>query len=335
MRSLYTLFAVGVLVALHELGHLLAARLLRIDVEQVTLGMGPPLLSWRWGRTRWALGPIPLGATVRLVGSNPHQAGPPAPRGYLSQPTWRRALVLLAGPLTNYFLALGLLVFLYTQGTHVPVNLTIGSVEPGSAAARAGLRPGDGVTALNGTPLLSWSDLVEQVAQRPGSSLHLTIVRLEGPTTVWVEPRPDSVGLGRLGIGQQYTFRRQDWGPAMLQALTHTRVLALDGLALTARLLRGEGHASDSVPAELLRRTDGGLDGWVRMGVGLSLALTAFYLLPFPALDGGKLVLIGLERLRGGRKLSPWAETMLQVVFFSLLGVALLYITLLRRLHGR
>jgi regulator of sigma E protease len=327
MRSLATLFALGVLVALHELGHLLAAKLLGIDVEQVHLGMGPPLFSWKWGRTRWAVGPLPLGASVRLSGANPHQGGPPPPRGFLSQPPWRRALVLAAGPLANYLVALGLLVSLYSFGTHVPVGLTIGSVEPGSAAARAGLRPGDVVTALNGTPLGSWSELIERIAERPAVPVQLIIARPEGPLAVWIEPRADAQGLGRLGIGQQYAFRSQAVGPAVLQAFTHTRALAVDGLGLTARLVRGEEAAPAAVPTELLRRTDRGLDGWVRMGVGLSTGLALFYLLPFPALDGGKLLLTGLERLRR-RKLPAWVETLLQLLFFLLLGGALLFLAL-------
>lgn len=326
-RSLGTLMAIGVLVAFHELGHFLAAKLLGIDVEQVVLGMGPPLFSWRWGRTRWAVGPIPLGASVRLSGSNPHEAGPPSPRGYRSKRGWQRALVLGAGPLANYVFALLLLVALYTFGTHVPVQLTIGSVEPGSAAARAGLRPGDMVTSLDEQPLTGWSDLVERVAAHPATAIQLAVSRPEGVVAIWVTPRPDAQGVGRLGIGQQYAFRRQSLGPALLQALTHTRVLALEGLSLTARLVRGEGQVNTAVPAELLRRTDRGLDGWVRMGVGLSLALAAFYLLPFPALDGGKLALIVVERVRK-RKLPGWVETLLQIFFFLLLGASVVFLAL-------
>jgi regulator of sigma E protease len=327
MRSLATLFALGVLVALHELGHLVAARLLGIDVEQVLLGMGPPLFSWRWGRTRWAVGPVPLGASVRLSGANPHQGGPPPPRGFLSQPPWRRALVLAAGPIANYLVALALLVGLYSFGTHVPVNLTVGSVEPGSAAARAGLRPGDLVTAFNGAPLGSWSELIDEVAKRPGVPVQLIIARPEGPLAIWIEPRADAQGLGRLGVGQQYAFRSQGVGSALLQAFTHTRALAAEGLSLTARLVRGEEAAPSAVPTELLRRSDRGVDGWVRMGVGLSTALALFYLLPFPALDGGKLLLTALERIRG-RKLAPWVETLLQLLFFLLLGGAVLLLVL-------
>ncbi|MFN0062776.1 MAG: M50 family metallopeptidase [Myxococcaceae bacterium] len=317
MRSLVALLALGLLVALHEWGHFLAARALRIGVDRFKVGMGPSLISLRRKGTEYVLGLVPWGASVLVAGRNPHA---PFRRAddLLTQPIRRRIAFLAAGSVANYLVALIAATALYACGTHVAVPLTVGTVLPGSAAARAGVRPGDQVDSLQGKPVSTWSELVAQVAANPGVRLELVVRRPSGKATLDIEPRADPQGQGRIGIGQQYAFRKASWSEAMAQAVTHTRALAGEGLSLTARLIRGDPTPGSGGPAELLRQSDRGIDGWVRMGIGLSLALALFYLLPFPSLDGGRMLFLAIEAWRK-KPLNPRLETLLQTLGFVLM----------------
>ena len=163
MYALLALLALGLLLAVHELGHLVAARLLGMRVPRFTFGFGPPLLSFRLAGTEFVVASVPFGASVNIHGTNPHAPGlePEDATSYATRSPWKRMAVVLAGPLANYALALGVLFALYTSGTHVVVPLTVGTVQPGSAAARAQLLPGDRIVSADGQALRSWSEFVE------------------------------------------------------------------------------------------------------------------------------------------------------------------------------
>ncbi|WP_316566991.1 site-2 protease family protein [Myxococcus sp. MxC21-1] len=168
MHYALVLLALGGLLTLHELGHLIAARLLGVRVPRFVFGFGPPLVSFRLWGTQYVVAAVPLGATAHLQGMNPHRADADEAAGFAARGPLLRILIILAGPLANYALALGVLFALYTSGTHVVVPLTVGTVQPGSEA-RAQLLPGDRIVHVAGQPLRSWSEFVEKVGAAPVS----------------------------------------------------------------------------------------------------------------------------------------------------------------------
>ncbi|HYH98417.1 site-2 protease family protein, partial [Hyalangium sp.] len=177
MYALLALLALGLLLAVHELGHLLAARLLGVRVPRFSLGFGPPLLSFRLLGTEYVIAAIPIGAAATLHGMNPHTPGldPADPQSYSAQRPWKRVLITLAGSLANYLFALGVLFTLYTSGTHVVVPLTVGTVTPGSEAARAQLLPGDRIRSVDGHAVKGWSEFVELIGRSPGQERTLVV----------------------------------------------------------------------------------------------------------------------------------------------------------------
>jgi regulator of sigma E protease len=230
------------------------------------------------------------------------EASPEDATAFPRQPPWRRALVLAGGSLINYVLALLILIALYVSGTHVPVPMTIGTVEPGSEAARAQLRPGDVVTAVNGEPVESWSGLVGRIRDNPGRSLTVSFQRGEARIDASVRPTTDASGSGRLGIGQQYVHRRLSVGAAIGQSLLHTGRLIADGFGMLWRFLVQRPDVDPASPVQLARQASGAASGGfaalLRVLVGLSVALAVFYLLPIPALDGGRLLFVAIEAAR-------------------------------------
>jgi regulator of sigma E protease len=326
MVYLLGLLALGLLVALHELGHLVVAKLLGMRVQRFGLGFGPPVVSFRWGSTEYVLGMVPLGGFVRIA-----ELGPLPAEAVLPSP-WKRLAVVLAGPLANVLFALVLLFVLYTQGTHVAVPLTVGTVAPGSEAARAQVLPGDRIIRVDGEPLESWSDLVGRVVRSPGRELKLSLEREGVEREVVVRPRADESGEGRIGVSQQYAFRQLRPGEALVQSLAHTGRVLSEDLGLVERLLRGQPALVLASPEGLSRQTSGaaseGSGTFLRLLIWISLGLALLYLLPLPALDGGRLFFLAVE-LATRRRISPRVETLLHAVGFLVLVAVLLAIVAL------
>lgn len=337
MRALLALFALGVLIFAHELGHLVFGWMLGIRASHVAFGMGPPLWTSRRKGLRFSLGAIPLGGFVELEGENPHRSGlDREPAGYTAQRPWKRLLVLFGGPFTNALVALVALFALYLTGTHLPVPLTVGTVVPGSEAAYAQLRPGDRIRAVNDVPVGSWTALAERLGQSVDTPMRLNLERAEGPATgpitVTVTPRPDAPGgPGRIGISQQYVYRVLRPGAAFKQALKHLQWLAGEELSLTAKLIRGARGTGLAAAGQMVRQASSaatsGLDALLRVLSSLSVALALFYLLPLPALDGGRMLLVAGEMIFR-RKLSPRAQTLVQTLGLVILLGLLLWIAL-------
>ncbi|NPC80605.1 PDZ domain-containing protein, partial [Pyxidicoccus fallax] len=324
MHYALVLLALGGLLALHELGHLVAARLCGVRVPRFVFGFGPPLVSFRLWGTQYVLAAVPLGATAHVQGMNPHRADAAEDGGFQVLGPLRRMVIILAGPLANYLLALGLLFSLYTSGTHVVVPLTVGTVQPGSEAARAQLLPGDRIVTVAGQPLKNWSEFVEQVARSPGRPLELGVERQGTQRTVQVRPRPDERGEGRIGVSQQYVYRAHGAGEALGHAFAHTGSVAAEGLSTLVRLVRGPEHTGAVGPGALMRQessdaASSGMDSLMRALVTASVALALLMMLPVPGLDGGRVALLMVEAA-SGRRLPPRVETVAQAVGF--LGIA-------------
>lgn len=328
MHYALVLLALGALLALHEWGHLVAARLLGVKVPRFVFGFGPPLLSFRLWGTQYVLAAVPLGATAHIQGMNPHRADAEEPASFRAVGPLRRVLIVLAGPLANLALALGILFTLYTSGTHVVVPLTVGTVQPGSEAARAQLLPGDRIVSVAGQPLKSWSEFVEKVAESPGRPLELGVDRHGEQRTVQVRPRPDERGAGRIGVSQQYVYRAHGASEALGHSFAHIGNVATEGLSTLARLVTGPKNQADATgPGALMRQessdaASSGADKMLRALVAASVALALLTMLPVPGLDGGRVLLLLLEAA-SGRKLPARVETVAQTVGFLAIAVAI------------
>lgn len=155
------LIALGVLIAFHEYGHYLAARLCGVKVLRYCLGFGRPILSRRWGRdgTEWAIAAFPLGGYVKLLGHDPED--PVAPeevhRSFNAQPVWKRIVIIAAGPIANFVLAIGVYWGLNMHGVDEP-RAQVAAPLNATPAARAGLARGDLVVKFDGEPVASWND---------------------------------------------------------------------------------------------------------------------------------------------------------------------------------
>ena len=316
MRALLALLALGGLVTVHELAHLAAARVFGTRAVVFSFGIGPPLFGFRALGQRWAIGALPFGGWLRLEGENPHESQKPSgvPFGALSP--GRRLAIFAAGPLGSWAFAVALLFGLFVAGTHQPDGTVVGAVEPGSPAAQAQLLPGDRIVAVEGTPVTTWTGLLDALEARTGVRTTLRVERGATTLDVRVMPEPGPAGP-HLGIRQRYTFQRLPPGTALRAALHHTRLLLQRVLAETGQILAqpwGGSAGAHTVGALVWQTAElGGRSGdaLVRVLAALSLALALFFLLPLPALDGGRMLLTLWEGVLG-RPLDARVQTVLQ-----------------------
>lgn len=177
-------FALGVIIVVHEAGHLMVAKAFGVRVLTFSVGFGKRIWAFRRGETEYRLSAIPLGGYVRLSGENPDEISND-PREFLNKPRWQRILVYLAGPAMNVLLAIVLFAALFMVGIEV-MNLPdapplIGGVEEGSSAAQAGLKRGDLILAVKGEPVDDWQDVGLALMGSPETAVPLT-VRRDGQT---------------------------------------------------------------------------------------------------------------------------------------------------------
>ena len=156
------LFALSVLVFIHELGHYLVARWCGVKVLRFSIGFGKPLFTWRVGadRTEWSLAPIPLGGYVKMLDEREDSAIDPAElhRAFTRKSLKQRAAIVVAGPLANFLLAIGLYAWLAMAGIQEPAPV-VGEPPATTAAAAAGLRDGDKVVAVDGKSTVTFNEM--------------------------------------------------------------------------------------------------------------------------------------------------------------------------------
>lgn len=299
MFVVVALGCLGVALLVHEGAHVIAARLLKVRVHRLAFGLGPRVLSRHLGGTDWVLRLLPVWAESAIETE--------AQRG-------RRWMVLLLfGPIASLAFGLGVLMLLYLTGTHVPVRLTIGEVQPGSEAARAQLLPGDRVEAVDGLPVETWRDLTLIIDESAGREVRLTVRRgAEQSLELVVTPRSGADGAGRIGISQQYVHRRLPLAEAATAAVQHAYFLVRDtaAAALKGRRVgpRGGGTSYD-------------VDTVVRALAAVSLLLGLLHLTPLPPLDLGVALVALLERRRGA-PFSLNQRAAIQLLGFALIAAA-------------
>ncbi len=329
VNYLLAVLALGLLIALHELGHLLAARSVGIRVSRYSVGFGPVIFEVKRGETSYALSALPLGGYTRVVGMDPGDPEVDHPDSYASRPVWQRLWVVAAGPLMNELLAVLLVYGVAISGMPDTSRTTLGRVEPGSAAAAAGLLAGDTLTALDGQPLTRFADLVTAVHAHPGETVALDVSRGESTLKLIAQlPTPPILGvapaLRRYGALAAV--------PAAFLWTLNTTVDTIGGLAVAIThpsLLQGPLATVRTTAQEAER----GAVNLIFTLALISLGLAVFNALPLPALDGGRslfLIFEGLSR----RKVNPKLEGVVHGVGLLLLLAAILILSVLEIHRG-
>jgi regulator of sigma E protease len=329
----------SVLVLVHEYGHFIVARRNGIIVEEFGLGY-PPRVATLFQRDGilYTFNAIPFGGFVRLRGED----GVEGPGSFASRPKRVRATVLLAGPGMNFLLAVVLFTASFMLGRPmVAPGATITEVMSGSPAATVGLQPGDVIIAMAGEPIETPEDLVRATRAHLGEPITLTVRRGPGTLEVSVSPRAQPPkGEGPLGVAIRIAteIRRASLGEALVHGLGATATFTIMTLSLPVMLLRGLvpiEAARPIGPLGIAQLTGGAVEVSVAIGMAfpilqlmaiLSAALAVTNLLPLPALDGGRLLFVIIEAIRG-RRVDPEREGLVHLVGMAFLLMLMILVT--------
>lgn len=342
MSILVFALLLGFMVLIHELGHFTMAKLAKVKVEEFGIGFPPRLFAFRRGETEYSLNWIPLGGFVRMLG----EEDPRQPRSFARAKKRWRIGILLAGSTMNLIAAAAFFAIAFMAGwpTVTQTEVQVSRVLAGSPADQAGLREGDFVLSLAGTPVRLTTDLRRITDANLGSSVPMEIRRGQERLTLTVTPRqqwPEGEGPIGIAIGDRATrMEPVSYGPGeaiargigeVVKSVGLTMmipVMAIQGL-VPLEVLRPVGpvglfQATSQATAETVR------SGWwfpiLYMAATLGAGLGVANLLPIPGLDGGRLVFVLIELLRG-RRVSPEREGMIHLVGMGLLISLVLVIT--------
>ena len=320
------LLVLGIVVFFHEFGHFQVGRWCGVKADVFSLGFGPEV----YGRvdrhgTRWRLALIPLGGYVKFHGdANAASAGAdlsamsPEERriSFATQPVWKRALIVVAGPLANFILAVMIfagVAFFVGQGVMTP---RVDSLRPGEVAEAAGFKPGDMIRSINGKPIASWSELQRIVQVSAEVPLSFVVERDGQEVALTATPKlrvlDTPFGKNRVGlIGLNGSTRPDDWKlqrfgvlESVNQGVKETLYIAertlvlIGGLIVGAESLDqvsgpiGTGYVAGKVAAF-------GFAALMNLTAVLSVSIGLLNLMPIPMLDGGHLLFQAIEAVKG------------------------------------
>jgi regulator of sigma E protease len=311
--------AIGPLVFFHELGHYAVGKLFGVGAETFSIGFGREIVGWtdRSG-TRWKIGWLPLGGYVRFIGDE-DRAGQGEdgtavhdPKSFAGKPVWQRFLIVLAGPLANFLLAILIFAGFFAAYGMPSTPPVVAGIEPRSAAAQAGLKPGDRIEAIAGEATGSFEDVRRIVAIRPGENVTLTIERKGRPVEVQVrlgsQMEKDSFGeefrtglLGVYAVGQE--MRAVPVLQLIPEATRYTYTLTATTIVGLKQIVAGERSLDDAGGPVKIAQIAGqqallGPLHFVQLLALLSINLGFINLLPVPVLDGGHLLFYTVEAVR-------------------------------------
>lgn len=322
-----TLFAfivlLGTLVVVHELGHYWVGRWFGVKAEKFSIGFGPQL----WGRvdkrgTLWRVGALPLGGYVQFAGDmNPASvpddnwhAMPAEERNqtFQSKPLWQRALIVFAGPAVNFLLAIAIFMgFLIAYGQGV-TPARVETLVTGSPADQAGIQLGDSIVSINGHRIDTFNALVNEVVMLPGEKVDIVLSRggeqVTVAPTIAVKEEVDRFGtkyrIGQLGVGSPRPIF-QDVGllEAPGLAVYETYDVLRRQLKGLGQIITGRRSVKELGGPLKIAQVSGqamslGLLAFVSLAALISINLGFINLLPIPMLDGGHLLLYGIEAVR-------------------------------------
>lgn len=336
------IIVLGLLIFFHELGHFGAAKFFGVKVERFSFGLGPRLFGLKVGETDYRISAFPLGGYVKMVGEglDDEVSEEEKVHSFSHKPVWKRMVIVLCGPLFNFFFAIVVFCVGFLFVGQVILTSEIGEVKPNFPAYNAGIRPGDKIVQMDGQAIQSWKELPEIVRKNPGKPISLIFVRGNQRYATEVTPVRSTVKnlfgedvqeavIGVTPSGKYFTRKLGVLGAfqsGIDQTWGITKMTGLSLLKLVQRKLPLETLGGPIFIAQLAGQQ--AQEGWTNLlffTALLSVNLGILNLLPIPVLDGGHLVFFGLEWILG-KPLSLKKREMAQQVGMFILILLMVFV---------
>jgi regulator of sigma E protease len=346
-----SLISIVGLITLHEVGHFALAKKFKVKVDEFGIGYPPRVIGKKIGETIYSINLLPFGGFVKMPGEVTKDDDP---RSFSNQPVWKRALIVIGGVVTFWVMAAILFSIVFFMGARVAVPDNIGSglidpeinivgVAPDSPAQLAGLKLGDSIKEMSfGQETISPTKVVEIqefTAQHFDQDILLTVGRGEETFQTSLIPRPSPPqGEGPMGVALARTaIKKYPWYQAPWQGIVNTWNLTGGIIEGYARMIGNifAGQPSGVQLAGPVRIVFDILPQAQKLGASyflnflgmLAVYLAIFNILPIPALDGGKLLFLGIESIRK-KPVSEKTEQNITVAFFLLLVALMVWVTI-------
>lgn len=334
----------GGLIFFHELGHFCVARLFGVGVANFSLGFGPKVAGFRRGRTDYKISAIPLGGYVQMVGEQPGAEMPPGftdEDSFVLKPAWKKMLIVLAGPCSNFLLAILIYWVVFWVAGQPALKPVVGGVLDDTPAAEAQLQTGDEITAIDGQPIAYWSEMVEIITGSGGQSVTLTVLRdgdlfdlqltprLRTRTTIFGEE--EQVPMIGVQASQEVVIIPKGPATALGSALDKTwadlKLTAQSVVKIVERIVPLDQVGGPILIAQVVGKSaQQGLVSVLALAAFISVNLGLFNLLPIPVLDGGHILFFAVEMVTG-KPLSPKLQAVtIRVGLTLLLGLIVLVV---------
>ena len=340
----------GILVLVHEWGHFITAKKCGVKVDQFALGFGPRLYSFTHEGTEFSLCAIPLGGFVKMSGDERDKCKGTKDE-YFSQSVLSRALIVLMGPVVNVALAylcfwvVFMIGFVDMDASAMKVPPYVGQVIAGSPAQKAGLKTGDKILSIDGKSIQHWPDLQDYVMDSKTSSLKFMVERNKEQVTVIIAPKEEKQ---KDIFGKEHNTRRIGVGPVQIKDNSDVVIVRYGPIGAFKRAGEELLDISGKTYKALYEMCIGLRSPKEAMGIVgmffvikfaltvsfsfllhivgvISLSLAIFNLLPLIPLDGGHLLLLGVEKMRG-KALSIAMDTWITRIGFGLILTLALFV---------
>ncbi len=342
MTVLIFIITLSILVLVHELGHFLMAKKMGVKVEEFGIGLPPKLFGIKKGETLYTINLLPIGGFVKLFGEeyNEHHS---SPRTFVNKKPWQKTLIVLGGVLGNFLLGWLIFSFLVTQGIQVPTNkVTVDKVTNNSPASIAGLQEKDvilkfvpPISPISLIPLTSSTSLITLTQKYAGKNIKLLVQRNDQQLIINLVPRINPPkGEGPLGISiNSYMEKKYPWYTApyygLIEASNITFKIASELGKLLFGLITFQKQNVDVAGPIGIANLAGqaikfGGNAFLQFLALLSLNLAIINILPFPALDGGRLVFVLYEGITKKKPNKNFEKYTNLIGFIMLLSLAAL-----------
>jgi regulator of sigma E protease len=331
----------SILIFVHESGHFIAARIAGVGVLKFSLGFGPKIIGKKIGETEYALSWIPLGGFVKLLGESGNEELLPEDekRSFFKQPVWKRMLIVLAGPVFNFLLAIVIFTIVFVYG--VPnLTATIGEVQKDSAAFEAGMMHGDKIITLDGRKIILWEEIkpiiadskgkeIEAIVERGAERKHLLIKpRLSKAKNIWGEEEPTYL-IGVSPAGNTIIERRNPWD-AVIGSISKTWDISKLTILAVVKMLEGVVSPRTLGGPIFIAQASGamakeGIIPFILFMAILSINLGVINLFPIPVLDGGHIFFYLIE-IVSRREISVKVREISQQIGFVALLMLMLFV---------
>ncbi|WP_133627684.1 RIP metalloprotease RseP [Fonticella tunisiensis] len=317
---LASLFVFGLLIASHELGHFIVAKLSGVKVLEFSLGMGPKFVGFRRNETDYSIRILPIGGYVKMLGEEGESSDP---RAFCNQSPWKRMPIIVAGAFMNFLIAIILFSISFTNtGFEKPV---VSEVQPNSPAYNAGIKENDKILKVDDKKISTWPEFVMYVQENGNRPLNIWVDRNGNITSFKVNPMLDKES-GKYKIGIYGTLVESG---NFLESLKQSLIETTSSIKLMwewlGRAFTGKASLKDVGGPVAIVQMSGqaarlGISTLLYFAGFLSINLGVINLLPFPALDGGWVIILLIEGITG-RKIDENKIGFVNMIGFTLLMI--------------